>query len=118
MAQIVIIQTHSPYNHAKARESLDLILALAAVDHQVCVIFTGDAVYQLPTVNTDHPRPLKAFQKSFGLFALYDIEHCLVCANALRARVLSEQNLPEGFIAVSETAIKDALANAQHIIRC
>lgn len=118
MQSIAIIQTKPPFNQAKARESLDLILALAAVDHQLTVIFSGDAVYQLLPVKSDSDAPLKTFQKSFGLFALYEIEHCLVCAASLAARGLSGLSLPAGFVAACETEIKAALASAQQIIRC
>jgi tRNA 2-thiouridine synthesizing protein C len=118
MQSIAIIQTKPPFNQAKARESLDLILALAAVDHQLSVIFSDDAVYQLLPANNDSEAPLKAFQKSFGLFALYEIEHCLVCAASLAARGLSGLSLPAGFLIASETELKAALASAQQIIRC
>ncbi|GHG66386.1 hypothetical protein GCM10010919_14030 [Alishewanella longhuensis] len=118
MQRIAIIQTQPPFNQGKARESLDLILALAAVDHQLSIIFTGDAVYQLLPLNTQSSQPLKAFQKSFGLFALYEIEHCLVCAASLTARGLSGLSLPEGFTAASQAEIKATLASAQQIIRC
>lgn len=118
MQKIAIIQTQPPFNQGKARESLDLILALAAVDHQLSVIFTGDAVYQLMPPATHSTQPLKAFQKGFGLFTLYEIEPCLVCASSLTARGLSGLSLPDGFIAASQAEIKAALASAQQIIRC
>lgn len=118
MQHIAIIQTQPPFNQAKARESLDLILALAAVDYQLSIIFTGDAVYQLLSPDTSSTKPLKAFQKSFGLFALYDIENCLVCAQSLNERGLSQLSLPGGFIAVSSAAIGSLLASTQQIIRC
>lgn len=118
MQDIAIIQSHSPFNQAKARETLDLILALAAVEHQVTVIFHEDAVYQLLSLGDEQPYPLKAFQKSFGLFALYAIERCLVCAASLQARGLTEMPLPEGFIVASHAEIQAELAQVQQIIRC
>lgn len=118
MQSIAIIQTQPPFNQAKARESLDLILALAALDYPLSVIFSGDAVYQLVPLDTQKAQPLKAFQKSFGLFALYEIEHCLVCATSLQMRGLSNLRLPDGFKAVSQAEINATLASAQHIIRC
>lgn len=118
MQSIAIIQTQPPFNQAKARESLDLILALAAVDYSLSIIFSGDAVYQLLPPNTSNNFPVKAVQKSFGLFALYDIENCLVCATSLQARGLTGLHLPQGFVVASEAEIKATLASAQHIIRC
>lgn len=117
MQHIALIQTHSPYNSAKAREALDLILALAAVEHQVSVIFTDDAVYQLLT-SDQSPTVLKTFQKSFGLFSLYDIENCLVCADSLARRGLSEITLPNGFVLANQQQINNVLATADQLIRC
>lgn len=118
MQHIAIMQSHSPFNQAKARESLDLILALAAVDYQLSVIFSGDAAYQLLPTDSNSAQPVKAFQKSFGLFALYDIENCLVCAQSLRDRGLTTMALPEGFVTATPAEIRTLLASAQQIIRC
>lgn len=117
MQHIAIIQTHSPYNSAKAREALDLILALAAVEHQVSVVFTDDAVYQL-LASSQSSVALKTFQKSFGLFGLYDIENCLVCADSLARRGLSELALPSGFTRANQQQINSMLATADQLIRC
>lgn len=117
MQHIALIQTHSPYNSANAREALDLILALAAVEHHVSVVFTEDAVYQLLPSNHSSP-VLKTFQKSFGLFGLYDIENCLVCADSLARRGLSELTLPSGFTLANQQQINHLLATANQLIRC
>lgn len=118
MQSIAIIQTQAPFNQAKAREALDLILALAAVDYPLTVIFTGDAVYQLVPPAAGNNTPLKVFQKSFGLFAIYEIEYCLVCADSLSSRGLGQLVLPEGFTAVTKAELQASLDAAAHIIRC
>lgn len=121
MQAILLIQTASPFNQAKAREALDLALALAAVEHQVSILFQDDAVYQLlPPADkpADAPAPLKAFQKSFGLFALYDIGPCLVCQQSLNSRGLAELVLPEGFRLADSAQIRTAMQQADQLIRC
>lgn len=118
MQHIVIIQTHSPFNQAKARESLDLILALAAVDYTISILFADAGVYQLLPPDTRSGSPLKVFQKSFGLFQLYDINNCFVCSASLAARDLLNISLPEGFRVIETSEIQQVLAAAQHIIRC
>ncbi|MDP5191787.1 DsrE family protein, partial [Rheinheimera baltica] len=47
MCNLLVLLRYSPFNNAQGREALDLILALAAVDHNVSVLFSGDAVFQL-----------------------------------------------------------------------
>lgn len=117
MQTILLIQTASPFNQAKAREALDLALALAAVEHQVSILFQDDAVYQL-LPPADIPAPLKAFYKSFGLFALYDIGPCLVCQRSLTARGLTKLPLLDDFIVADSAAIQAAMQQADQLIRC
>ncbi len=118
MQQIVVIQSQPPFNKAHAREALDLILALGAVDHQVSVIFTEDSVYQLLNTAPWQDAPLKAFNKSFGLFALYDIENCLVCQQAWQSRGLTALALPSGFRFANSAELKAIILNADQLIRC
>ncbi|EIW90543.1 dsrE-like protein [Alishewanella agri BL06] len=119
MQAILLIQTASPFNQAKAREALDLALALAAIEHQVSMLFQDDAVYQLLAPDFEQTTaPLKAFQKSFGLFALYDIGPCLVCQQSLAARGLAQLSLPDGFVQADSAAIQAAMQQADQLIRC
>lgn len=119
MQAILLIQTASPFNQAKAREALDLALALAAVEHQVSMLFQDDAIYQLVAPDFGQANaPLKAFQKSFGLFALYDIGPCLVCQQSLAARGLAQLSLPDGFVRADSAAIQAAMQQADQLIRC
>lgn len=93
MRNILVIQRHAPFNSSHGREALDLLLALAAVEHQVSVLFSADAVYQLlPT--TDQPDiKLKAYPRSFKLFALYDIDQVYVCQESLLQRNIQPTEL-------------------------
>ena len=68
MQHIAIIQRQSPFNSSSGREALDLILALAAVEHQLSVIFSGDAIYQLLPVNLNRDFGLKRYQQGFKMF--------------------------------------------------
>jgi len=90
---IAVLVTSLPLHGIAARESLDLIFALAAVDHQVSVIFSGDAVYQLVKADDSAALMVKDFRRSFKLFELYDIEGIYVCAESLRQRQLDDAEL-------------------------
>jgi tRNA 2-thiouridine synthesizing protein C len=117
MQHITIIQRHSPYNHSSGREALDLILALAAVEHQLSVIFSGDAVYQLLAVNQSSDFALKRYQQGFKLFGLYDIEQIYVCQESLQQRQLDSNQLTLAAKPLSAAQLQQLLAS-QHQIMC
>ena len=93
MPNIIVIQQHSPFSSSHGREALDMILALAAVEHNVSVLFRGDAVYQLLATEQHADFNLKAYPRSFKLFALYDVEQLYVCRQALTERGIAPSTL-------------------------
>lgn len=117
MQHITIIQRQSPFNHSSGREALDLALALAAVEHQLTIIFTGDAVYQLLDYNPATEFALKRYQQSFKLFGLYDIEHLYVCQASLQQRQLDSNQLSVAAKPVDASQMQQLLAS-QHQVLC
>lgn len=115
--KIAVLLTHLPLQGIAARESLDLIFALAAVDHQVSVIFSGDAVYQLLAGNDSTALMVKDFRRSFKLFELYDIEDIYVCAESLRKRNLHASELVLNLQSLEQTELSQLLYTQQHIIK-
>ncbi|MDX3775128.1 sulfurtransferase complex subunit TusC [Chromatiaceae bacterium AAb-1] len=118
MQNILIIQRHSPFNQATGRESLDLILALAAVEHKVTVLFTGDAIYQLLPADTAASLLLKPYNRGFKLFGLYDIEQVYVCQQSMIERNIPVNVLPAGMQLASADVIRQLLSQQQHLISC
>ena len=116
MQHIAIIQRQSPFNHSDAREALDLILALAAVEHQLTVIFAGDAVYQLMSVDHTTGFALKRYQQGFKLFNLYDIEQVYVCQHSLQQRQLKSRDLAIPAKPLDSAQLRQLLACQQQIV--
>jgi tRNA 2-thiouridine synthesizing protein C len=116
MQHITVIQRQSPFNSSDGREALDLLLAFAAVEHRLTVIFSGDAVYQLLTLNETVNFQLKRYQRGFKLFGLYDIEQVYVCQQALTQRQLNPADLAINAIPVSAEKLQQLLASQQHIV--
>lgn len=115
--KIAVLVTSLPLDGIAARESLDLIFALAAVDHQVSVIFSDDAVYQL--VNADESTELlvKDFRRSFKLFELYDIENLYLCAESLRQRQLQANALVLDVQPLENSELSQLLYTQHHVIK-
>lgn len=118
MKNILLIQQQAPFNQAKGRESLDLILALAAVEHQVTVLFRDDAVYQLLAADTASSLRLKTYNRSFKLFDLYDVQQVYVCQQSLQKRHLTHDMLTADIQLIAEDDISRLLLDQHHIISC
>lgn len=114
---ITVLLTHSPLDGIKARESLDLIFALSAVDHQVSVVFTQDAVYQLLPATDSQQVSVKDIRRSFKLFELYDIEQLYVSTEALEQRQLTFNELVPGLQPLDKVALSQLLNTQQHVIK-
>ncbi len=116
MQNILVLQQHSPFNSSKGREALDMVLALAAVEHNVSILFSADAVYQL-LASLDHADfMLKTYPRSFKLFTLYDIEQVYVCQQSLAQRGLSEDQLSIPVTVLDAAGIANLLATQHQVI--
>lgn len=90
MKKILVILSQSPFNTNKAREGQDLLLALAAVEHQVSVLYCGAGVLQLRQNGT---LPIKDFTVQQKLFDLYDIDAVYACAHSLNQWAVDSSQL-------------------------
>ena len=115
--KIAVLVTSLPLDGIAARESFDLIFALAAVDHQVSVIFSDDAVYQLVKATDSAELMIKDFRRSFKLFELYDIEQLYVCAESLKLRQLQANALVLDAQPLESSELSKLLYAQQHVIK-
>lgn len=115
--KIAVVLTQLPLYGIYTRESLDLIFALAAVDHQLSVIFCGDAVYQLIKANDSSELQVKDVRRSFKLFELYDIERLYICADSLRQRQLEPAELLLDVQQLESAELSQLLSTQQHVIK-
>ena len=116
MQHIAIIQRQSPYNSSGGREALDLTLALAAVEHQLTVIFSGDGIYQLLPLNLNSDFSLNRYQQGFKLFGLYEIEQLYVCQHSMQQRQITLEDLSFAAKQLDTIAMQQLLAKQQQIV--
>lgn len=117
MQNILLLQQHSPFSSSHGREALDMTLALAAVEHNVSVLFCADAVYQLLASHEHADFRLKAYTRSFKLFALYDIEQVYVCQQSLMQRAIKPEQLSIDVTLLDQQQIAQLIHN-QHQVIC
>jgi len=118
MANILVLQHHSPFSSSHGREALDMLLALAAVEHNVSVLFRGDAVYQLMSTQEHPDFKLKAYPRSFKLFPLYDIDNIYVCQHALTKRGIALTEITIAAKVLDDSAQAMLLLQQDQVISC
>lgn len=89
MQQLGFLLRHAPFHSAKTREGLDAILAACALHDAVRVFFLDDGVFNLITKSSAADVGLRAISKTFGLFAVYDIDDIVICQASLQARSIA-----------------------------
>jgi tRNA 2-thiouridine synthesizing protein C len=117
MKKIAIVLHESPFNSALSREAQDMIMALAAVDHQVTVIYQGDAVLQLLAPQMDADLGCKNFLPSQKLFELYDIAAVIANTADLVKYQINQEQMMIPVTELAELDIADLLAQQQHVLR-
>lgn len=116
MRNILLLQRNSPFNNSKGREALDMVLALAAVEHNVSVLFSDDGVYQLLPTQHQPDFKLKAYPRSFKLFTLYDIDQVYVCKQSLKQRGIKVSDLSIDVTQLDTQGIAELFAGQHQVI--
>lgn len=117
MKKIAVLLRHSPFDSALSREANDMIMALAAVEHQVTVIYQDAAVLQLLPVSNTAVLGCKDFTPTQKLFDLYDVAAVVACAESLMRFNIQPAQCLLPVTTLSEEAISALLAQQQHVLR-
>jgi tRNA 2-thiouridine synthesizing protein C len=101
-----------------SREAQDLAMALAAVEHQVTLIYLGDAATQLLPLALTQNLGVKDFTSAQKLFALYDIAQVIVAEEAMMLYQLTVNDLRIDAAVLATPEISALLLQQDHILRC
>ena len=112
MKPIACLLQRTPYGHSKARESLEAVQALAALEHPIFLCCIGDGVWQLVKHQHHSPEGLKAYTEAFHALSLYDISTLYVAEKDLKERGLSPAYL------MMEVELLSPSELAHHIEAC
>jgi tRNA 2-thiouridine synthesizing protein C len=90
--KLLFISRHAPYGSSLAKEALDAVLAAAAYDQDISLLFMDDGVFQL--LNNQETKSIhqKNFAMMLSALSYYDIDKIYVHQESLQARqiLLSE----------------------------
>lgn len=110
MNRVAFVFTRAPHGSSAGREGLDAALATGALSESIGLFFVGDGVLQLMGEQQPEKILSRHHAATFGVLALYDIEHCFLSREALHERGLSENDAR-----VMEVEILDAAALQQQL---
>lgn len=112
----LFILRQAPYNSSLAREALDMVLATAAFDQKVRLLFTDEGVFQLVKQQAPSLIKQKNIEKTLQAFALYDINDIYFCESSAHTRGLDTSQLYDNAQALNIQACQDLLKQADKII--
>lgn len=113
--KILFINRHAPYGQSLARESLDALLASAAYDQDISVLFCDDGVFQLIKDQNAEAIEQKTLASTLPALELYDITQVFAQESALQQRGINTSDLVIPTTLLSNDQIND-LKQQQHSI--
>ena len=107
----LIVHTLPPQQQQSLAQAQDMALALACFDQAVQCLFIGDGVYQLLREQTS------VFAKRLLSYSLYDLTPIMVCAESLRLRQLTTNDLIDLPMQLSDSdALQQMLQSTNSIL--
>ncbi|MEE9355894.1 MAG: sulfurtransferase complex subunit TusC [Methylococcaceae bacterium] len=116
MKRFLFILGKAPYEGLHVQETLDMILATAAFEQSVSLLFLDQAVFQLN--KNQHPghQAVKETASIFKSLPLYDVEKIYIETESLGACGLTEDNLILPVILINRQEIASFIAEHQVVI--
>ncbi|TCO72231.1 sulfurtransferase complex subunit TusC [Chromatocurvus halotolerans] len=112
---VLFILQHAPLGASLARAGIDTVLAYAAFDQPVSVLFSGAGVLQLAPGADCQRVGRRDLRRMIDSMPLYDIDAVFADAAALSAYGISG-NLPPFVEAVESNAIRQLHERSDHIL--
>lgn len=112
--RILFILKQAPYGSSAAREAIDMILASAAYDQVLDVLFMGDGIYQL--LDNQQPTQQKRISALLCAFEMYEIENLYYEQQALTSRALSPDSLAIEALSQSTAEIQSLIQQADAVL--
>jgi tRNA 2-thiouridine synthesizing protein C len=114
--RILIVMRHSPYGSSLAKAAVDVVLATAAFEQRVDVLFAGDGVLQLTPGQDSHSLGKKNIGRQLASLPLYDIERVYVDAEAAARYNLDTASAPVDAQLLSPTEMHQLLVDYDHLM--
>lgn len=114
---ILFISRHAPYGSSLARDALDALLASAAYDQQLSLLFMDDGVLQLLSGQHSEAIQQKNFANVLPVLELYEIDKMYVHQESLLQRGIESRDLMNlSFTLLTSEKISELMSAHQQIL--
>ena len=118
MKSFLFVMRHPPHGDLNTRESLDMLMTVAAFDHPVRVLLLDDGVFLLKSGQTSQADGLKSHEPILQALELYDIEGLWVEEESLAERGLAKEGLILPAHAIPRNQIAEFVNAASFVVTC
>lgn len=91
--RFLCINRRAPHGTIYALESLEVVLAAAAFEQRITVLFLDDGVYQLSKDQKTDALGVKDFSPTYKALEMYEVERIVVERESLKRRGLKAEDL-------------------------
>jgi|TARA_R110002073_G_scaffold181206_4_gene339511 tRNA 2-thiouridine synthesizing protein C len=114
--RMLVVIRHSPYGSSLAKASLDVVLAAAAFDQNIALLFLGDGVLQLIPRQESSALGKKNIGRQLASLPLYDIDSVYVDAEAAARYNIDLTTSPVDTQSISTGEIHQLMTEFDHIL--
>lgn len=112
---LTFMSRSAPYGQNKANLCLDMALASAVFEQEVCYVFMDDGVYQLLKAQDGSAIESKTLGNALETLSLYGIEKVYVDRGSAASRGITETDLLAGVQIVDSDAIADVIEQSDTV---
>jgi tRNA 2-thiouridine synthesizing protein C len=91
--RFLVVNRRAPHGSIYALEALEVVLAAAAFEQVLSLLFLDDGVFQLKSGQDTSRQGTRNFSRTFRALEMYDVEQLYVEAESLRQRGLTADDL-------------------------
>ena len=118
MKQFLFVMRRPPHEGIGVRESLDLLMTVAAFDQPVRLLFLDDGVFQLKSGQNPECLGAKPIVPLFSALEVYGIEELWVEEESLAQRGLRPESLILPTRGIKRGAVAGLVASADVVVAC
>ena len=113
---VLVVSRHGPYGSGLARSAVDHVLASAAFDQPVTLLFLGEGVLQLLPEQDGASVGSKTIAKQLSALPLYDVERVYADSTAASRFGIDLAVAPTPVQPVNAEQVRELLAEHDHVL--
>ncbi len=114
--KVLVVCRRAPYGDSLSRAALDVVLAGAAFNQDLSVLFLDDGVWQLMPQQQASSIEQKSVAATLESLPLYDVEQFYVAAASLQQRQLSPSELAGNVALLDDSSLTSFIESHDQVL--